>query len=463
MGNYVTLQPTVGDVPVALGLLFQTVSILSFGGVGDGVTDNSAALAAAIASFPTNLDGNTYSYAGTILFPPGQYYFASTIQINRQVRLVGAGSPAGNALGPSQLLFADNIDGIAINHANVPTNGALDAAGAMLDGLYLKRSKNTAGTLGNGVNVSTRCEIRNCMIDSFRGDGIHIVADSSGSPSTNANNWHIENCRVISNGGNGLYVQGGDTNSGTAVGLDCSSNTLDGIYDSSFLGNSYIGCHTASNVRYGYHSDNANARNVFVGCYTEGGEVHSIAFPAFVFGGILSSVGVSLGTCSIIGDSKFTPLQAYNSNANVRAYFGGDASGTANVVLALGDNSESSNAWPQRLRRVTGGYALDWANNGNYYLRLTNSQATIANGYPRDMTATTLPQSGGVWLQAGFFIGGGASGGKFIQSAAAAPVAGTYVVGDIVLNNAPTSGGFIGWVCTTAGSPGTWKTFGAIS
>jgi len=45
----------------------------------------------------------------------------------------------------------------------------------------------------------------------------------------------------------------------------------------------------------------------------------------------------------------------------------------------------------------------------------------------------------------------------------AAPVSGTYNVGDIVYNSAPTAGGTIGFVCVTAGTPGTWKTFGAIS
>jgi hypothetical protein len=44
-----------------------------------------------------------------------------------------------------------------------------------------------------------------------------------------------------------------------------------------------------------------------------------------------------------------------------------------------------------------------------------------------------------------------------------APTTGTWVVGDIVYNSAPTAGGFVGWICTTAGTPGTWKTFGAIS
>jgi parallel beta-helix repeat protein len=50
-----------------------------------------------------------------------------------------------------------------------------------------------------------------------------------------------------------------------------------------------------------------------------------------------------------------------------------------------------------------------------------------------------------------------------LPSASAAPVSGTHRVGDVVFNSAPTAGGTIGWVCTTAGTPGTFKTFGAIS
>jgi hypothetical protein len=45
----------------------------------------------------------------------------------------------------------------------------------------------------------------------------------------------------------------------------------------------------------------------------------------------------------------------------------------------------------------------------------------------------------------------------------AAPSVGTWLVGDIVWNTSASAGGFVGWVCTTAGTPGTWKTFGAIS
>jgi hypothetical protein len=45
----------------------------------------------------------------------------------------------------------------------------------------------------------------------------------------------------------------------------------------------------------------------------------------------------------------------------------------------------------------------------------------------------------------------------------AAPVAGQWYVGDTVYDSTPSAGGTMGWVCTTSGSPGTWKTFGTIA
>lgn len=48
--------------------------------------------------------------------------------------------------------------------------------------------------------------------------------------------------------------------------------------------------------------------------------------------------------------------------------------------------------------------------------------------------------------------------------ASAAPSSGSWLVGEKVWNTVPAGGGatYVGWVCTTAGSPGTWKGFGLI-
>jgi Pectate lyase superfamily protein len=43
------------------------------------------------------------------------------------------------------------------------------------------------------------------------------------------------------------------------------------------------------------------------------------------------------------------------------------------------------------------------------------------------------------------------------------PTTGTYNKGDLIYNTNPTPGGFIGWICITSGTPGTWKGFGSIT
>lgn len=45
----------------------------------------------------------------------------------------------------------------------------------------------------------------------------------------------------------------------------------------------------------------------------------------------------------------------------------------------------------------------------------------------------------------------------------AAPTTGDWIQGDIVFNTGASASGFVGWVCITSGTPGTWKTFGVVS
>jgi hypothetical protein len=47
-------------------------------------------------------------------------------------------------------------------------------------------------------------------------------------------------------------------------------------------------------------------------------------------------------------------------------------------------------------------------------------------------------------------------GGAAIFSSTASPTTGTGIVGDIAFNKTPSGGQPMGWVCVTAGSPGTW-------
>ena len=49
------------------------------------------------------------------------------------------------------------------------------------------------------------------------------------------------------------------------------------------------------------------------------------------------------------------------------------------------------------------------------------------------------------------------------QDPASASMTDVFNDGDICWNATPSAGGTVGWICTTAGTPGTWKTFGTIA
>jgi hypothetical protein len=51
---------------------------------------------------------------------------------------------------------------------------------------------------------------------------------------------------------------------------------------------------------------------------------------------------------------------------------------------------------------------------------------------------------------------------KLHLSGSEAPTSGAFNEGDILWNNSPQPGRFVGWVCTRAGNPGLWSGFGRI-
>ena len=53
--------------------------------------------------------------------------------------------------------------------------------------------------------------------------------------------------------------------------------------------------------------------------------------------------------------------------------------------------------------------------------------------------------------------------GNTVGYSSAAPTTGTFRQGDIFFNTGAASAGYAGWICTVAGTPGTWNTFGVIS
>ncbi len=254
--------------------------VKTFGAVGDGTTDDTAAFNRALAAIEalspaTDAQGTFSDTRGAILHIPfGQYVLTETLHIRRQMIIQGV-SGAGDYSG-TQLIFAPDIDGIVIERQDIPNvtrYGAQFGDWTVIRDVALQSDVKFAFSLapnpsvnedepisassahiahpllrGHGVVLSSRARLVNCHIAGFHYDGIYIdtVDDFK-----NANNFELQNCRIIENGRHGVFPCGGEnSNAGRILGVDCSGNAGWGIYDRSFLGNTYVGCHCADNGHF---------------------------------------------------------------------------------------------------------------------------------------------------------------------------------------------------------------------
>lgn len=392
-----------------------------------------------------------------IYFPPGNYVCNSTLHLKKRVHLRGAG--AGMAGGwQASVTWPASTAGIVVHKENTDSTGTVAATtgadGTIIEGLVIRGALGS-GASSHGIWLRARAVITDCEVSNFAANNINVVASAGGGGFVegNANCFVINNVRLTTAGGHGLFVDGADANAGTITHVDASQNTGWGIYDSSFLGNTYVGCHTEGNTLGGYKSDGVNARTLFVGCYSEQGQpANEMAHPTVVVGGVYGA-GITGTFVDMRVEPTMTAGQATSSTLQTITHSVGAVNPSDGNVEQLLSSDEPST--PFRLKYQTGRWFWNWANNGFQFMKFYNTQATVANGYARTLTNG----------QVGFeeFYLGSITQMKRHSVAAAAPVSGTHIVGDIVWDNAPTAGGTIGWVCTTAGTPGTWKTFGDIA
>lgn len=410
----------------------------------------------------------TYISGPRIYFPPGLYICNTKIELKRAVTLVGEHSGLPFATN-STLRFPAGVTGIVVNHNNTLNGGVegvptTSAAGTIIEGLQIEGG---GGATAHGIWLRARALIRNCLITGFSGNGIRVYATTGGGGSIegNANNFHLDGGRIQSCGSHGIYVEGADANAGLIQTIDLSANSGWGVYDHSFLGNTYIACHTATNTLGAYKSDNINARNLFLNCYSEGDQpTSSFVAPAFAIGG-LHGAGITGSYIIVDGTGPWaSQITARSTDGNFQATLGPSFGGTNCIFEISGVGASTTNFSPWRLKAAMGKAYYDWGNvaGSDVFVFYDRNSVTVAHGFARDLTnwSTDTTQAG---APPGLPLGYMDKGMRARITSNAAPTTGPWLRGDIVYNELPSAGGFIGWVCTTAGSPGTWKTFGVIS
>ena len=295
-----------------------------FGALGDGVTDDWAAIRAALDSG-----------AVRIYFPAvtASYYSTKCFNLKKKYILYGDHGHGAAVVPLSTIKFADNTCGFIVHRADTTANdygysNAIEspattsgADGTIITGLTILRGNGADTTIDgvtHGIRLRARAQVGFCQVSGFAGNGIHIVATSGGTAETqgNANNFSLSNL-IIRNNWHGVFVDGADVNAGSGYLIDSSSNSGWGIFDSSFLGNTWIACHGAENGLGTYKTDNANARSVFVGCYEESGQPKSsIISPSLHVGG-LSDVGN--GSAKMVGRLPGHGLEYVENRTGINA------------------------------------------------------------------------------------------------------------------------------------------------
>ena len=144
-----------------------------------------------------------------------------------------------------------------------------------------------------------------------------------------------------------------------------------------------------------------------------------------------------------------------------------DANGERSVSLTNGGNAalltigtvRHMNCFVRVWRGTTSGSYDKYVDIPSVSLRLLYDTGEIVNGFK--WQARTAGEIDATYDATEITIGRGVATVR--GPGTTAPTVGTWAAGDIFLRKAPSAGGFLGSICVAAGTPGTWKTFGAIS
>lgn len=203
-------------------------NVKNWGAVGDGVTNDAAAITSAIAAAAT--------LGGVVVFPPGTYAVGSQIVVSDNVHLHGAGFSEIDGTAAADRGATCILRTFTGSSATVLVSG--DDCG--LDKIDFDNA--STGT-GECVQVTgSRVDIGSISCRNSGGDGLRIGKTDSGASTANANAWSVHKAIVCGNAGAGMRVD--DTNTTTSLSyplglananagycglLDARSNGTDGL------------------------------------------------------------------------------------------------------------------------------------------------------------------------------------------------------------------------------------------
>lgn len=426
----------------------QQVNVKTYGAVGDGVADDLVAFNNAVAALPTLTINGVTGKMGTIFVPNGTYKLSNEWAVDAEAVHVelapGAHifTTAATTHGATIWFVRDTTLGVAVT----PQNSWASIRGGTV-------SNSGSGTLDNAIGF-TRTKFAVCeqvripladrkAISAQAGvDHVRFLNNTIGTTKmggitveSNIGDVHIVG-NAIASAGAGMLDQD------QAAGILVSATVTD-----AWVARNAIGACGSFGIRSTSTTRLRIEDNTLPNCPSNGISVTSAVGVEVVRNRIISGkFGIAISTSSgvILVDGNEITAGGTLANTYDAMYFDTCTSRPvirSNVVLGTNHRYAEYGATMASYPVVSTGNQLKAGGTGVYGGSLALALVSdLVDGYP--MFAGYGPVAG-VALH--------------VMQGTAAPTTGTWLRGDIVWNTAPAAGGTPGWVCTTAGTPGTWK------
>jgi len=459
----VTLAPVLATGSTtyrAIGDRFgERVNVKDFGAVGDGITDDSSAIQAAIDYVAARTIVDTIDYAqgggGVVFLPRGVYLMNNWLGWTADgITLEGEGENAtafkvdmGNNVPDFIYVGIDDGTGRRVHFKDFSiytdtTYGVNKCRDFIrLGGCTWPRITNVnmrnAGRYGLRIKGTMHGMFYKVRI-SYCGDSGVFIEDSLGVPQTTADFYHLY---TGYNYNHGMLLQ--------------ASNTVH-LYSPVIEYNGASGAATGDGIRLGKNTNEDTAVSLWGGYFESnagwdinaGVGVSSAQALVQMFGGYATAVGATPKTAGYgffygnraAGDFVGVHLADYTSGNNYITY-SLDSTCKVNIAGVPGGGLQTANSANAPVIRDLGGLLDDYEGTVEWY----DEQGVRA-----------------IRGRYGLRIGNQGTGlaAMKLQRGGAKPTTGTWTVGDLIVNFAPagnTGREPFAWRCHTAGSPGIWE------
>jgi hypothetical protein len=479
-------------------------SVLDYGATGDGATDDTLAIQSAI-------DDVFDAMGGTVYFPQGEYILTSALVLKAQVRLIGESQrnsiitqtgtapvisvddDAPSSVWGNEIAFLKlqgNLDDAAtgdVFYSKDTYRGFEDCwfhdlfiQGCGRDAFHFEHTGDSSSGDWHQYLRFERIYMRDRNWDGLASGVGRYGIYAYGTFSTNS----IRDCKFYYCGSDCIHIEK-NANSSCAV-----SNVIDtcvmqhngdgdvvahGVYikgaHATTLINNYfedIGLDDTSHASAAVCIDDVNTRSVnIIGNFTTGCWVHYSLIrgsSVFIDGGTLGWTGTTPASSTGI-------LIGANFEANTLRI----GALTFNAGTSSDDMTWITNNGTQVPQGLLTWVASSGQTDGNFSVRRLRINAL------NTFTAKSSPPTTGTWAvgdicynsapsagEAIFWVctSAGTPGtwvvGQTLPKNGSPPASGAYTVGDVVYNSGAASGQPTGWICTAAGSPGSWTALASL-